>query len=386
MAERHGTWVSQATPGTGVTSPLEARLALAAQLVKDATGKARSGVFYDGTTNLVTGTSSMAYQIARFAIAQSRSVMDGAIIWANDGTVTKTTTAAPVSGWRKDIIYAFHRDFLTDGHNSDPVIGVKQGQFSNTPQIPSLSEYPGAIILAIATIPADVTSTNDTGVIITQTAPFTAMAGSLIPVRNAAERNTITAYQTLQVTNLHSGCTEQYFGPYDPVTNPTGATPAGWYPVAGMLPHAVIRQGSTPSPLIPHGSMCPILTYSTTAGGFARGVTVDAGTLVIQTPGIYRVRGSIAWAVNNDGYRLAQITKNSTNDSGWIAYSPAYPGTHTANNVTETQAASVRLETGDTLRLLGFQNSRTPIGLAPSTTGPAQAQFLEAEYLGPPKQ
>jgi hypothetical protein len=37
------------------------------------------------------------------------------------------------------------------------------------------------------------------------------------------------------------GYTEQYFALYNAGTNPAGATPAGWYPVAGVMPYETIK-------------------------------------------------------------------------------------------------------------------------------------------------
>lgn len=187
MALRHGTWVSQETPGVGVTSPLDARLAIAGTVAKAASGRARSGVFFEGNASLVSGTAGMSYAVARFVVAQARAAADGAVIFSNDGTVNVATPVAPAANSRIDIVYAWQRDFVTDGVDSNPVLEVANGVASPTPVAPTLPD--GAVELARATVSAGATATNGAGVVIEQTCKFTAAAGGLIVFRTAADRD-----------------------------------------------------------------------------------------------------------------------------------------------------------------------------------------------------
>jgi len=173
----------------GVTTPLEHRLAQAGQVVKTGVNTIRPGLFWDGSATVVSGTASMAYSVRAFTAALSRGATDGAVFLANDGAVTVTTTAAPGSNSRIDIIYVWQRDYAADGTNSDPVIGVVQGTAAASPTAPSLAAFPGAVELGRATVSAGATATNGAGVTISQTAPFTAMAGGIVAARTATERD-----------------------------------------------------------------------------------------------------------------------------------------------------------------------------------------------------
>lgn len=172
----------------GVVTPLDHRLAHLGLLAKTGVGAnaIRSGVFYDGVSNLVLGKANMSYDVVPFTAALSRSPGQGAVFLANDGIVNLPTTAAPGANSRIDVIYLWPREFSIDGVNSTPVLGVAQGTPASSPVAPAIPS--GALELARAVIPAGVTATNS-GVTITQTAPFTAMAGGLVCVRNVAERD-----------------------------------------------------------------------------------------------------------------------------------------------------------------------------------------------------
>jgi hypothetical protein len=162
---------------------------LAAQLVKDASGKARQGAFYDGITNFVTGGATMIYNVSRIAIAQVRSAADGACLFVNDGPITVSVNdvggslTAPGANSRIDIIYGWQRDFALDGTNSDALVAVKSGTAAVSPVAPVLPV--GAVEIARATVGAGITAT--TSATITNTIPFTAAAGATVVARNLAE-------------------------------------------------------------------------------------------------------------------------------------------------------------------------------------------------------
>lgn len=46
-----------------------------------------------------------------------------------------------------------------------------------------------------------------------------------------------------------TGWIETYYADYNATTNPQGATPAGWYPVAGTMPMASAKRSDNPQPL-----------------------------------------------------------------------------------------------------------------------------------------
>lgn len=187
--------------GVGTVTPLAHKLANAALVVKQSGNLARAGLFYNGTDNIVTGKAIMSYDVAAFSAALSRGATAGAVFLANDGVVTVATTAAPGSNSRYDVIYVWAREYSLDGVDSNPVIGVIQGTAAASPTVPSLAAFPGALELARVIVPAGVTATN-TGTTITQTAPFTAMAGGIVPFRTKTDADlwtTATANQRVSV-------------------------------------------------------------------------------------------------------------------------------------------------------------------------------------------
>jgi len=175
----------------GVVTPLDHKLADAALLAKASGNLIRPGLFWGGNATIVTGTAGMAYSIIAYTCGTTRSATAGAVIGGNDGVLSVSTTAAPGSNSRYDVVYHWHREYSLDGTDSNPVIGVIQGTAAASPSVPSLAAFPGAIALATILVPAGVTATNS-GTTITQTAPFTASAGGIFPVRNQTEKLALT--------------------------------------------------------------------------------------------------------------------------------------------------------------------------------------------------
>lgn len=180
----------------GVVTPLDHKGAQAGQVVKASGNLIRPGLFWGGSATLVTGKANMSYDVAAYTCVTTRSATAGAVFGGNDGVLNVPTTAAPGSNSRIDIIYHWHREFSLDGVDSNPVIGVVQGNAAAVPVAPSLAAFPGAIEIGRATVGAGITAT--TSATITQTGTFTAMAGGVIPFRNTTERDAGT-YQESQL-------------------------------------------------------------------------------------------------------------------------------------------------------------------------------------------
>lgn len=214
----------------GVVTPLAHKLSNAAMVVKQSGNLIRPGLFWGGNATIVTGKANMSYDVAAYSCATTRGATSGAVFGGNDGVLNVTTTAAPGSNSRYDVIYHWHREFSIDGVDSNPVIGVIQGTAAASPTVPSLAAFPGAIEIARVLVPAGVTATN-TGTTITQTAPFTAMTGGLVAFRTKAELDlwtTATPNQNAFViaTNIeyvYGGVTQGWV----PTIDLGGVTPAG---------------------------------------------------------------------------------------------------------------------------------------------------------------
>jgi hypothetical protein len=177
----------------GTVTPLDHKMAQSGLIVKTAANTIRSGLFWDGSSTIVSGKANMSYDVRALSAVLSRGATAGSVLLTNDATYNVATTAAPGSNSRYDLVYLWQREYSIDGTDSNPVIGVVQGTAAASPTIPSLSAYPGAIELARILVPAGVTATNS-GTTITQTAPFTATAGGVVHVRNTTERDGTTPY------------------------------------------------------------------------------------------------------------------------------------------------------------------------------------------------
>lgn len=183
--------------GAGVVTPLDHKMAQITQWVKTTTlNLIRPGVLYNGTSTLVAGKANMSFDVSAFSAVLTRSATAGVVELTNDGTYNATTTAAPGSNSRIDLIILWAREFSLDGSDSTPVITVVQGTAAASPTAPSLAAYPGAIELARATIPAGITAT--TSATITQTAPFTSADGGIVVFRTTTEMNLWTTALTNQ--------------------------------------------------------------------------------------------------------------------------------------------------------------------------------------------
>lgn len=153
---------------------------------RNADGTARLGVLPAHTNPIVTGRASMGYDIGAFNAVTARTAF-GVEGIANDGTVTVSTTPAPGSNSRIDVIWVraqFGTPVSSDVSN-DVAFGVTQGTPSATPTKPAIPA--GALEFATAEIPSTATTTLSSGVVITQTVPYTAAAGGTVLVRNRAE-------------------------------------------------------------------------------------------------------------------------------------------------------------------------------------------------------
>lgn len=194
--------------GVGVVTPLAHKLSQNGPVVKDSTGKPRSGVFYAGNASLVSGKANMSYDVAPFEAAICRGRTKGTSYPSNDAVVNVTTTAAPGSNSRIDIIY-FQQQEVSEGDDAtEAVVGVVQGTAASSPTAPTLPD--GAIELARAVVGAGITATTDAT--ITQTASFTAPLGSPVPFRTTTEMNAWTPMKGQRALDLSSDIEYRYNG------------------------------------------------------------------------------------------------------------------------------------------------------------------------------
>lgn len=188
MAVNRGLYVP--IDGTVGTTEVEARLALGSMFESNG-NTPRSGLLLPSTPNIVTGTATtgtMTYAIAPCSPVVARSTDEGVYQFTITGNTTVTTTAAPVSGSRIDLIWVRQNDKSKGDPNNLAVVGVTQGAASSTPVAPALPA--GALALAQATITSATVATNTASIV--QTWRYTALRGDPIPVRSKGERAEIT--------------------------------------------------------------------------------------------------------------------------------------------------------------------------------------------------
>lgn len=162
----------------------DTRRVTAARYARNADGTPRAGILPSHPNPLVTGRASMGYDIAPFNAVTAR-MNTGAEEIANDAVTTVSTTAAPGTNSRIDVIYV-RAQFMQHGDtNNDVVFGVVQGNPAASPIKPVVPA--GALELATATILS--TTTTTATVVITQTHPFTAAAGGVVWLRNQLEQD-----------------------------------------------------------------------------------------------------------------------------------------------------------------------------------------------------
>lgn len=163
---------------------IDERRITAGRFARNADGTARVGVLPANASPLVTGRASMGYDIAPFIAVTARSNA-GAELIANDSAVTVPTTAAPGANSRIDVIWVRAQFEIFGDANNDVVFGVTQGAAAVSPTKPAIPA--GALELATASLLSTATTTQSSGVVITQTFPYTAPVGGAVWFRNATE-------------------------------------------------------------------------------------------------------------------------------------------------------------------------------------------------------
>lgn len=149
-----------------------------------------AGILDRSQDNLVTGNSnSMSVTVHPFNAVLNRY---GALLIQNDGDVKVPLNAAPSANSRIDVVYVKQREArppMSDDSDS-PVFGVVRGVAAATPVAPSVPD--GGLALAQVLLPAGVSNTAASGVVITQTYIGAAMKGDMLRVQTSAQRDALT--------------------------------------------------------------------------------------------------------------------------------------------------------------------------------------------------
>lgn len=149
-----------------------------------------AGILDRSQDNLVTGNSnSMSVTVHPFNAVLNRY---GALLIQNDGNVNVPLKAAPSANSRIDVVYVKQHETRSPmSDDSDfPVFGVVQGVAAATPVAPGVPS--GALALAQVLLPAGVSNTAASGVVITQTYIGAAMKGDMLRVQTSTQRDAMT--------------------------------------------------------------------------------------------------------------------------------------------------------------------------------------------------
>lgn len=191
---------------SGKASFLDARRDMSGLFVCDKTTMLPiAGILDRSQDNLVTGRGdSMSVTVHPFNAVLNRY---GALLIQNDGNVSVPLNAAPSANSRIDVVYVKQsetRSPMSDGSDV-PKFFVAKGVAAATPVAPGVPA--GGLALAQVLVPAGVSNTAASGVVITQTYIGAAMKGDMLRVRTSAQRDALTMVPdgTL-LHNVADGC------------------------------------------------------------------------------------------------------------------------------------------------------------------------------------
>lgn len=164
-----------------------------------------AGILDRSQDNLVTGNSgSMSVTVHPFNAVLNRY---GALLIQNDGNVNVPLKAAPSANSRIDVVYVRQnetRSPMSDSSNV-PEFGVVNGTAAAVPVAPAVPD--GALALAQVLLPAGVSNTAATGVVIAQTYIGAAMKGDMLLVQTSDQRDAMTGVpEGTLLRNVADGC------------------------------------------------------------------------------------------------------------------------------------------------------------------------------------
>lgn len=176
---------------SGKASFLDARRDMSGLFVCDKTTMMPiAGILDRSQDNLVTSNSnSMNVTVHPFNAVLNRY---GALLIQNDGNVNVPLNAAPSANSRIDVVYVKQNETRSPMSDSSdvPAFGVVKGTAAAVPVAPAVPA--GALALAQVLLPAGVSNTAASGVVITQTYIGAAMKGDMLRVQTSAQRDALT--------------------------------------------------------------------------------------------------------------------------------------------------------------------------------------------------
>ena len=253
-------------PTGAALSSIDNRANLIGMVSRTTNNIPRAGILPRHVNVIGQSTTSMAVIISSFeaVLVRVASGISVPSFISNDGSMTVPIGSAPAANSRYDIVYVKQNESQSPfaDANDLPILAFVSGAAAAIPdKAAALSLVPaGALPLVAVLIPSGSTSTQSAGVVVTQEFNYTALSGSPIWIRNAAERADMGSYaQGQQIFRLDTGRTEQFFSLYNASLNPTGSAIAGWYPISGKLPACMLRKSSGQNTNVNAGQPMPII-------------------------------------------------------------------------------------------------------------------------------
>lgn len=334
-------------------SVVDTRLDLAGLVTRNADGSPRLGIFPGGNPILVTGRASMGYDIAPFTAAVSRTGA-GVELIANASTeVNVATTAAPGANSRIDVIWVRPQFAASTDPGNVPVFGVTQGTAAAVPTKPPIPA--GALELAFAEIPSSATTT--ASVVITQSAPFTATAGGVVPFRKLVDLTAWTSARVGQYAqNLETGA-----------LHVRGAS--GWLSTSVGIG---MRRTTNATTLAAPPTYTNLSATTWWAQNFRDGFDPYANGIIIPVSGVYRISYSIATSSPIlTGITVNKDTSVTFADFQAVASSAAAQGIAVAATSVE-----IPLTAGQVIRLFAIPTSGNPTWRTEAGLSVFQASFV----------
>jgi len=299
-------------PAGVLASSVDARGALAALVVDTAAGVPRAGVLPPAIV-LATARASMAVVLGKFNAVLVRNGLPTYI--ENDGNINVALPAAPGANFRYDVVYIKQNESespFSDGNNT-PTAAVVSGAPAADPSLAAVVALvpAGGLPIAAVLVPSTATTTQSTGVQITQIFPYTAAAGGTVWQRSAAERDASTWPEGSQVYLLD---TKQ-------LTTLNGTTWGGDIPfrmAAGTRTVNTASQSFTLAQAFPTGrfTQAPVVTATIATGaGEAANASVRV-TGVTATGFTFVVSGLAAGGLNGLLLAWQAIQMTPTNGAG----------------------------------------------------------------------
>lgn len=219
----------------------------------------------------------------------------------NDAVATLPLAAAPTANSRWDLVVMGQRDAEAGDANNNPILTVLTGVAQAIPTKPYDQLEAGAIALAEIG-PITTSTTQITDAMITNVAPYTAVRGAPVRVRNQTERDALTsiasASNPITVERLDTGTLERNAG-------------SGWFDLASQQARMRATRGSVQS--IPNG--VPTTIAFDTADTHGRSSMWSSGTpqaITVPLSGWYTCTANVGFEPNTSGYRVFWLTAGAT--------------------------------------------------------------------------